>query len=210
MKKWRCQICGYIYVGERPPDVCPVCGAGPEFFEELEAETAKTGSDAGGLQEVLFQVPCGLFVVSCFDDDRANGMINNTVFQITDAPLQIVAGMDKRHLTTEMMRQTPIFAVNFLTPHQLHLVKRFGFKSGREGDKFSGVAWHLSENKAPLLDDSPGYLEGRIHPEKTMDAGTHWVFLAEVVAGKKADDAQLLTYEAYRSRKHELWSSDHD
>ena len=40
MKKWRCKVCGYIHEGETPPDVCPVCGVGPEEFELMEAVTA--------------------------------------------------------------------------------------------------------------------------------------------------------------------------
>jgi flavin reductase (DIM6/NTAB) family NADH-FMN oxidoreductase RutF/rubredoxin len=38
MKKWRCKVCGYIHEGETPPDVCPVCGVGPEEFEPYTEE----------------------------------------------------------------------------------------------------------------------------------------------------------------------------
>jgi hypothetical protein len=38
MKKWRCTVCGYIHTGEKPPEVCQVCGAGSEFLEELVLE----------------------------------------------------------------------------------------------------------------------------------------------------------------------------
>ena len=38
MKKWVCQVCGYIYEGENPPSECPVCHVGPEKFEELKGE----------------------------------------------------------------------------------------------------------------------------------------------------------------------------
>jgi len=38
MKKWRCIPCDYIHEGDHPPDECPVCGVGPEHFEEVEEE----------------------------------------------------------------------------------------------------------------------------------------------------------------------------
>ena len=37
-KRWRCTVCGYVHRGETAPDVCPVCGVGPEKFELLEEE----------------------------------------------------------------------------------------------------------------------------------------------------------------------------
>jgi len=36
MKKFRCKVCGYIHEGTEPPEICPVCGVGPEEFEEIK------------------------------------------------------------------------------------------------------------------------------------------------------------------------------
>lgn len=212
MKQWRCRVCGYIHVGEEPPEKCPVCGAGREYFELMddgrrqagEPETV-TQDDRNRIQEVLFQVPCGLFVVSTVADGKYNGMINNTVFQITDQPLQVLLGMDKSHLTTDLITRSGAFAIIFLTPDQLPLVKRFGFKSGREMDKFAGIGWRPGESGVPILDEASGYLECRVEHEKTLDAGTHKVFLAKVQAAKIQPDTPVLTYQEYRRRKSELW-----
>lgn len=38
MKKWKCNVCGYIHEGNTPPDKCPVCGVGPEEFTVLTDE----------------------------------------------------------------------------------------------------------------------------------------------------------------------------
>lgn len=46
MKKWECTICGYIHEGETPPDECPICGAGPEYFEEVVESTEETAAEA--------------------------------------------------------------------------------------------------------------------------------------------------------------------
>ncbi len=207
MKKWRCVVCGYIFEGDKPPEVCPVCGAGPEFFEEI-GQAAGVSEDTRrtqNLQQVLFKVPCGLFMVSAIRAGHPNGMINNTAFQITDSPLQLLLGMDKRHLTTEYIEASGAFVVNFLTPDQLSLVKQFGFKSGRETAKFDGQAWRPGVTGAPILEAAAGYLECRVQPGKTLDAGTHRVFLAELVAGEMDGLTPVLCYQEYRKRKQELW-----
>ncbi|HOJ76918.1 MAG TPA: flavin reductase [Bacillota bacterium] len=208
MKKWRCTICGYIHVGDEPIDVCPVCGAGPEFFEEVVEPAAEQSGEFKTdrqLQDVLFKVPCGIFVVSSISGDKVNGMINNTLFQITDAPFQVILGMDKRHLTTEYIKESNVFAVNFIGAGQMELVKRFGFKTGREIDKFKDIVWDKGQTGAPLLKESPGYLECKVNPARTMDAGTHLVFLAEVIAGAIKTTTPILSYQEYRARKDELW-----
>jgi len=196
---WRCTICGYIHTGSEPTAICPICAAGSEYFEKI----GEASIGAEGLQEVLLKVPCGLFVVSSIYEARPNGMINNTVFQITDAPLQIILGMDKRHLTTEYIKQSGIFAVNFLQLSQLQLVKQFGFKSGREIDKFAGIEWNLGFTGAPILKEAVGYFECRV--KSNMDVGSHLVFLAEVEKGVLPKDVTVLTYQEYREHKHDLW-----
>ena len=214
MKQWLCKVCGYIHVGEAPPDICPVCGAGKEFFKEVSTEFSESSTtnqqelteQRKNIQDVLFKVPCGLFIISSVSGEKINGMINNTLFQITDTPLQVVLGMDKRHLTTEFILASHIFTVNFLKPDQLVLVRQFGFKSGREIDKFANREWFSAETGAPVLKEVAGYLDCRIIPEKTVDAGTHFIFLAEVTMGKIDMDATILTYQEYRDRKNELWT----
>ncbi len=205
MKQWRCKVCGYIGVGETPPDVCPVCGAGAAAFEEVAGADQAGPEQHHQLQQVLFRIPCGLFMVSAEFDGKPNGMINNTVFQITDAPVQLLLGMDKQHLTTELIQKSQSFAVHFLNPDQLELVKRFGFQSGRELDKFIGLDWRPGETGAPLLATAEGYLECRIRADKTIDAGTHLVFLGEVVKAILKEQVPVLTYQEYRQRKQELW-----
>lgn len=217
MKQWRCVICGYIHVGNTPPEKCPVCGAGSEHFELIADSTSVNDqnikinqtsiTERAALQEVLFQIPCGLLIISTVANGKYNGMINNTVFQITDQPLQLLLGMDKLHLTTELISQSQKFAVMFLRSDQIQLVKQFGFKSGREIEKFNGLAWHLGTTGVPILDDVAGYLECTIQTGKVLDTGTHMVFLAQVVSGMiQPGNQSLLTYQEYRKRKSELWN----
>ena len=207
MKQWRCRVCGYIHVGDAPPQVCPVCGVGPEFFDELKETVAVPNEIREEAKQALFEIPCGLFVVTSFSNNatpKYNGMINNTVFQITDQPQQVVLGMDKSHLTTDYIQESQSFVINFLIPSQLSLVKLYGYKSGREVDKFAETPWHPGITGAPILAAAAGYLECSVIPSKTIDAGTHLIFLGLVVGAKAAPDGALLTYQEYRRRKNEL------
>jgi flavin reductase (DIM6/NTAB) family NADH-FMN oxidoreductase RutF len=206
MKKWRCKICDYIYVGPNPPEICPLCGATAEFFEPVADEVTITPEEHTRLQNVLLQIPCGLVVVGTALEKRVNGMINNTVLQITNSPLRVILGMDKLHFTTDLVKKSQVFSILLLGPEQLPLVKVFGFQSGRQVDKFAGLDWYAGVTGAPVLRQCAGYFECRVDPGKTLDAGTHLVFLAEVVAGMVPhDDLKTLTYQEYRRRKQELW-----
>ncbi|WP_028317501.1 rubredoxin-like domain-containing protein [Desulfobulbus elongatus] len=44
MKKWECTVCGYIHIGDEPPDECPVCAADKSQFVEVIEETPATGT----------------------------------------------------------------------------------------------------------------------------------------------------------------------
>jgi len=40
--KWRCTICDYEVVGEKPPSDCPVCGASSDKFEPVDSRQDST------------------------------------------------------------------------------------------------------------------------------------------------------------------------
>ena len=38
MKKFVCTVCGYVHEGDQAPEVCPICKAGADKFEEQSGE----------------------------------------------------------------------------------------------------------------------------------------------------------------------------
>lgn len=40
MKKWRCEVCGYIHDGDEVDGACPKCGAAAEKFQLLDEKAA--------------------------------------------------------------------------------------------------------------------------------------------------------------------------
>ena len=55
MKRWLCTVCGYIHVGETPPDTCPQCGAPNEKFVSMEDQDASMNTAQAALQSETAQ-----------------------------------------------------------------------------------------------------------------------------------------------------------
>lgn len=223
MNKWRCTICGYIHEGETPPDVCPLCGAGLEAFEEVTGEqpaaswtgtpvtgqtaTAVTGStatdsynqDAG---TALFKISYGLYIVTSVWGEKLNGQCCNSLFQITSQPLQVAVGINKGNLTHRFILESGVFAATILGQDGHDLVRRFGYRSGRELDKLEGIAYSKGTvTGAPVLEGGIAYLECRVLKEKCVDVGTHTLIVAEVVGGGVKASGEPMTYAYYRQTK---------
>ena len=215
-KKWRCTVCGYIHVGETPPDVCPECGVGPEFFEsveEVEAPAAGggpkerktfgplTAEDRPQVEPALFKISYGLFVVGSIKDDKVNAQTCNTVFQITSDPITVAVGINKRNLTWEYIEASGVLSVNILGQDGHDLVKHFGFQSGHKVDKFKDFEFTRGLTGSPLISNSAAQFEVQVLFDKSVDMGTHTLYVGEVVAGKALADREPMTYAYYRQTK---------
>jgi flavin reductase (DIM6/NTAB) family NADH-FMN oxidoreductase RutF/rubredoxin len=134
-------------------------------------------------------------------DERFNGQIANTVFQVTSQPPTLAVSINRSNLTWEFIKESRVFTATILcqdTP--LSFIGRFGFKSGREVDKFEGVNYIIGETKAPVvLDNAVAYLEARVVQE--MDVGTHTIFIGELVNADVVSDKACMTYDHYHQIK---------
>jgi len=202
LKKWRCTVCNYIHEGETPPDVCPVCGVGPEMFEEVKVETEQelmTAEEKTNAKPAIRKFTYGLFVISSKKGDKVNAQAANTAFQITNDPAKIAIGINKNNLTWEYINESGIFAVNILGQNQIDTVKHFGFQSGKKVDKFSDVSYTTEKTGAPLLTECTAWVECQV--EHQIDVGTHTIFVGQVVNGANLGDAEPLTYAYYHQNK---------
>ncbi len=151
--------------------------------------------------EALHKLSYGLYVVSSRKGDRLNGQIANTVFQITSEPPTLAVSINKNNLTHEFIKASQAFAVSILcqdTP--LPFIGRFGFKSGRDTDKFEGVNYKTGETGAPLvIDNAVAYLEARVTQE--VDVGTHTIFIGRIVGAEILNDKTCMTYDYYHQIK---------
>ena len=149
----------------------------------------------------LHKLSYGLYVVTSRKDDKFNGQIANTVFQVTSEPPTIAVSINKSNLTWEYIKDSGVFTVSVLcqdTP--LPFIGRFGFRSGRDINKLQGVNYKIGETRAPIvLDNAVSYLEAKV--TKEIDVGTHTIFIGEVVSAEVLSEAKCLTYEYYHEVK---------
>jgi len=143
----------------------------------------------------------GVYVICSRKDSKFSGQIANTVFQVTAQPPAIAVSINKKNLTHEFMHQSRVFTVSVLsrdTP--LPFIGHFGFKSGREIDKFQDVSYRIGVTGAPVVRDNVlAYLEAKVLQE--VDVGTHTLFVGEVVAADIIKESEPLSYSYYHEIK---------
>jgi ferric-chelate reductase [NAD(P)H] len=154
--------------------------------------------------DALQNISYGMYVVGSHKGDKLNCQIAIAIFQITSEPPKIVAGINKEHLTHEYIRVSKVFAASVLiesTP--LPFIMGFGYRSGREADKLKDVRYKLGQTGSPIiLDNTNAYFEAEVIKE--IDAGTHTMFLANVVAAEIFNEEPCLLYEYYQQVKQGL------
>jgi flavin reductase (DIM6/NTAB) family NADH-FMN oxidoreductase RutF/rubredoxin len=143
----------------------------------------------------------GLYVVSSRKGDRLNGQIANTVFQITSEPATIAVSINRQNLTHEFIGESKAFAAAILSQDTpLSFIGDFGFKSGREVDKFKDVSYKPGETGVPIvLDHALAYLEARVI--NRLDVGTHTIFVGELVGADVLREGEPMTYAYYHTVK---------
>ncbi len=151
--------------------------------------------------QALYKIGYGLYVVSSKKGDKINGQIANTVFQITSEPPTLAVSINKNNLTHEYITESGIFTASVLrqaTP--LNFIGNFGFKSGRDTNKFEKIGYKTGSTGAPVVtDNTVAYMEAKVKDK--LDVGTHTIFIGEVVDGDVLLDEPTMTYEYYHQVK---------
>lgn len=207
LKRWKCIVCHYIHSGETPPKACPLCGGGKELFVLINESNnaadpaAKSVAVADSACSALEKMNYGLYIITSVKDNKLNGQCSNTAFQLTDKPARIAVCINKNNLTHEYIMYSKTFAVTVLGQNQLDAVYHFGFSSGRTTDKFKGIKYYKGQTGCPIIPDCIAYIEAVVLPDKMIDVGTHTLFVADIVAGRKISGETPLTYARYREQK---------
>jgi len=155
----------------------------------------------GPVNVALFQVTHGLYILTAKQGDKLNGQCLDALMQVTNAPPRIVVGVGNRSLTHDMICEEGQFSVSVLdreNPACGDLVRRFGFQSGRDVDKFEGLDHELNEDGIPFLPDAVAVYDCTVLPEMTVNLGTHSLFVASVDRAGTRDSGEPLTYNEYR------------
>ncbi|MBR4335359.1 MAG: flavin reductase, partial [Clostridia bacterium] len=148
--------------------------------------------------KALFNIGYGLYVVTSKDGSRDNGLIVNTVSQVTSTPNRISVTINKQNYSHHIIKQTGKMNVNCLsTDAPFSLFERFGFQSGRTVDKFKGIDVLRSDNGLVFLPDSiNAFLSLKV--EQYVDLDTHGMFVCSVTEARVLSDRESMTYAYYQ------------
>ena len=149
--------------------------------------------------EALFKISYGLYIVSSGNKNKGNGFISNTFFQVTAEPPMFASCCNKDNYTASVIQETGAFSVSVIHKDtDPEIIGRFGYKSGKDTDKLSGLNVKYGETGVPIvLNDCIAFLECKV--VQTIDVGTHYMFIGQLVQSEIIDDTKdALTYLHYR------------
>jgi len=146
-------------------------------------------------------VSYGLYLVTSKRGRELNGQIANTVFQVCAEPPVIAVCINKKNYTHKFIEESRVFAISILSKEApMNLIGQFGFKSGRDIDKFENVNFKAGKTGAPLVTDfTVGFIEAEVM--KSMEVGTHTLFVGKVVEASVLGREEPLTYAYYHEIK---------
>ena len=147
----------------------------------------------------LFNIGYGLYVVTSNDGKKDNGLIVNTVSQVTNTPNRIAVTINKANYSHHVIKQTGIMNLNCLsTDAPFHVFENFGFQSGRTADKFAGWDPLRSDNGLVFL---PKYINSfmSLKVEQYIDLDTHGMFICSITESRVMSRLETMTYNYYQS-----------
>lgn len=145
-------------------------------------------------------INCGLFVLTAADGEKQNGCIINTVMQVTSSPAKISITVNKSNYTADIIRKTGSFNVSCIDESaDFSIFTRFGFSSGRDTDKFAEFkdCRIASNNIYYITKSTNAYFSAEV--TDVIDAGTHYVFIAQVLEAEVISDLPSASYSYYHN-----------
>ena len=147
----------------------------------------------------LFNIGYGLYVVTSNDGQKDNGLIVNTVSQVTNTPNRVAVTINKANYSYHVIKQTGIMNVNCLdVSAPFSVFQNYGFQSGRTADKFAGIEELRSDNGLRFL---PRYINSfmSLKVESFVDLDTHGMFICSVTEARVMSDKETMTYTYYQN-----------
>ena len=147
----------------------------------------------------LFKIGYGLYVVTSNDGTKDNGLIVNTVTQVTSTPNRVAVCINKDNYSHHVIKQTGVMNVNCLSVEApFKVFETFGFQSGRTADKFKDITPLRSDNGLVFL---PRWINAfmSLKVENYVDLGTHGMFICSVTEAQVLSKADTMTYTYYQN-----------
>ena len=172
-----------------------------KMAEELCKEYIAQSPDRANKNDLtaLFKIGYGLYVVTSNDVTKDNGLIVNTLTQLTDNPNRIAVNINKANYSHHVIKKTGVMNVNCLSVEAPYEVfQNFGFQSGRTVDKFANWPAYRSDNGLMFL---PKYINAfmSLKVEQYVDLDTHGMFICTVTEARVMSDKETMTYTYYHN-----------
>ena len=151
-------------------------------------------------KKAMYKLTYGLFVLTANENGKDNGCIINTAIQAAGDPNQVSISVSKQNYTHDMIVRTGKFTVSSITEKaDFSLFKRFGFQSGKDTDKFQGFDGWMRGIKGVtnITESTNAYIS--VEVEKSVDLGSHTLFIGKVTDMEVLSDDKSVTYEFYQS-----------
>ena len=146
------------------------------------------------LARALAALTTGIYVLTVRDGDRRHGMSSSWVVQVSGDPPLVLASVDRRHFTHDMLARTRRFALNVVGKRGRQLEDYFFSAASHRPDNLDQVAWDDSPDALPLLRDAMLSLECLV--QQSVEAGDHTLFVARVErVTVRADDRPLTSQD---------------
>lgn len=149
----------------------------------------------------LQKISYGVYIVGSYDDKKLNAQIANSVMQITSEPATIAVSINKKNLTHDYIKESRVFSVSILCQNTpLPFIGNFGFRSGRDVNKFKNVKFKTGQTGSPIvMENATAFLEAEVRQD--IEAGTHTIFIGKVLNAGVLTEEPVLTYEYYHQVK---------
>lgn len=143
----------------------------------------------------------GLYLISSKTEDITAGCVVNTLAQATASPLRMTVTINKQNYTTQIIEKSGLFTGAALSQAaSMELIGAFGFHSSKDTDKFKGFQVLYDLNGIPYVSEQTvAHFSCRVL--QSMDAGTHTIFLGEVLEADVLSNAEPMTYAYYHQVK---------
>ena len=149
-------------------------------------------------QDALFKISYGLYVITCKSGKKDNGIIVNTVTQVTNTPNRIAVIINKESFSHKIIKNTKVMNINCLTEQTpFSMIENFGFKSGRNYDKFQNIEYTHSKNGIIVLKEFTNAFIS-LETENYIDIDTHGMFICKITESEIISNKKSLTYSYYQ------------
>ena len=172
-----------------------------DVSDELCREYLAQSSDTANKNDLsaLFNIGYGLYVVTSNDGKKDNGLIVNTVTQVTNTPNRVAVTINKENYSHHVIKQTGKMNVNCLdVTAPFSIFENFGLQSGRTVDKFQGQSVLRSDNGLVFLSHHiNSFLSLKV--EQYVDLDTHGMFICSITEARVMSDSETMTYTYYQN-----------